>query len=303
MVLCVCPNPSVDKYVWLDNFEEKESNRILKEKNYPGGKGIHVAMALRELGESVCLLGFWGGPTGMWIKQQCLKQGIDCHGPETDEWTRTCITFKMEGKYSDTELLGTGPQISDATLNQFVSTFRKLIPEVACIIMSGSWPHHAPENAYAQLIEIANLAGKKSFLDASGTQLKNALSKHPFTIHINKKEGLALDMGNTPSDIAFALSQYCQFAAVTAGAEGLFYAGNIERFHARCDIKKVYSAVGSGDCLTAGLAFGYLKGMNTKDTAAMGVACGAANCLREDLGMLYRSDVEALFPKAVIKTF
>ncbi len=109
MVLCVCPNPSVDKYVWLDNFEEKESNRILKEKNYPGGKGIHVAMALRELGESVCLLGFLGGPTGMWIKQQCLKQGIGCYGSGNSlRWTRPAH-FQNGRKIQRHRIIGNRP--------------------------------------------------------------------------------------------------------------------------------------------------------------------------------------------------
>jgi tagatose 6-phosphate kinase len=58
----------------------------------------------------------------------------------------------------------------------------------------------------------------------------------------------------------------------------------------------VRSAVGSGDCLTAGLAVAHDRGHDWRQALRLGVACGAANCLRPELGMIHRADVERLLP-------
>lgn len=42
--------------------------------------------------------------------------------------------------------------------------------------------------------------------------------------------------------------------------------------------------------------------MEIEDIARYGVACGAANCMYEPLGMLLKKDVEALLPKTIITT-
>ncbi len=49
MILCVCPNPAIDKFIYLDDFKEGSVNRINQELSYPGGKGVHVALGVREM--------------------------------------------------------------------------------------------------------------------------------------------------------------------------------------------------------------------------------------------------------------
>ena len=59
-------------------------------------------------------------------------------------------------------------------------------------------------------------------------------------------------------------------------------------------MKKVYSSIGSGDCLLAGIIAGHIHQKEDQDIANLGAAAGAANCLRHELGMLRKSDVENL---------
>ena len=70
-ILVVCPNPAVDIYAYIETFGMGIPNRITEEKRYPGGKGLHVGMALTELDFQVTIAGFWGGETGQWIKKSC----------------------------------------------------------------------------------------------------------------------------------------------------------------------------------------------------------------------------------------
>ena len=303
-ILVVCPNPSVDIYAWVKNFETGESNRLQKEEHYPGGKGVHVAMAAAELGEEVRLLGFWGGPTGNWIKSTCEKlfPTLKCLGPEVEGWSRSCYTFKSEGDFDDTELLGVGPAPSAKDVEEFYTIFDNYIKQAKCVCLSGSWPAGSPEDGYAQLIKKANDYQKASFLDCTGKQFENAIKLRPHTIHLNRSEITSLMKMEDLKEATKLLADQCAFAAVTDGAKGLYLTSKDRIIHASCTIEKdkVYSAVGSGDCLTAGLVVAYARGMEVEATAKLGVASGAANCLRKDLGMLYRKDVEDLFAKAIV---
>ena len=125
-ILVVCPNPAVDIYAKIDHFKQGDTNRITEESQYPGGKGVHVAMAAAELGQKVVLLGFWGGPTGLWIKAtvEKLYPNINCVGPEVNGWTRSCYTFKSASDFDDTELLGTGPILEHADMDEFYFLFQ-----------------------------------------------------------------------------------------------------------------------------------------------------------------------------------
>lgn len=303
MILCLCPNPAVDMFIWLNEFTTGQVNIPQKEERFPGGKGVHVALAVAELGEPVMLLGFWGGPTGQWIKQECEARGVACYGPEVSGWTRTCISFKGQGHFDETELLGIGPDISETDFNKFRQTFIQLKASADLITMSGSWPKGAPTDAYAQLISLAHQAGKRTILDCTGEQLHQALKQKPFSVHVNHREGASLFPEESPEKIAALLAENCDYAAVTAGAAGLYLAGSGNNIQASCKLNKVYSAVGSGDCLVAGLAVAYKRGLPPEEVAQLAAACGSANCIRPDLGMLYRSDVEELQKQIVLEPF
>ncbi|MDH5599631.1 MAG: PfkB family carbohydrate kinase, partial [Cyclobacteriaceae bacterium] len=69
-----------------------------------------------------------------------------------------------------------------------------------------------------------------------------------------------------------------------------FHQGN-QVVHTLSTIKKVLSTIGSGDCLLAGIIYGFIKNFSFEKIAKTGAACGAANCMREDLGMLHKTDV------------
>lgn len=71
MILSVCPNPSIDILAQIDGFVAGRVNRIIAQKSYPGGKGVHVALAIAEIHNDSNLLAFWDGPTGKWVKEEC----------------------------------------------------------------------------------------------------------------------------------------------------------------------------------------------------------------------------------------
>lgn len=294
MILSVCPNPSVDKYLDLPSISPGKVNRSSKEQSFPGGKGVHVALAVKELGEKSTLLGFWGGPTGTWLKETCTKYQIDCYGPEIKEWNRTCITINSENEYDQTEILERGPAVSTQSIQYFFNNIKSLSGSTEIVCVSGSWPEGTPANIYSELKNICT-EKQKLWVDASGERLKQAIDICPYGIHVNLAEARSLfGVEKSPADCASELLQYSTIAAVTNGADGLYLASDGDLYHASCQVDKVISTVGAGDCLLAGLLVSQHRQKNLTEMAIIGAACGTANCICKDLGMFYKEDVERL---------
>lgn len=291
MILSICPNPSVDKYIYLKNFRLNSVNKSQKEVAYPGGKGVHVALALNELKHTTRLVGFWGGPTGKWIKDQCINYGIETIGPEVNGWTRTCTTFKTDGIYDDTEVTEKGPFISIDEENAFFQIISREVKTSNAIVVSGSWPSNSSVDNYLKLKKNALEQDIPLWIDASEKNLKSALLVNPFGIHINTSEAKSVfGKKNTAADYVTEALKYCDIAAISDGANGLFLGHKDTVIHAKYTLDKVISTVGSGDCLTAGVIAAWAKFKDLIAAAKLGVACGAANCLRKDLGMLHNKD-------------
>ena len=304
MILVVCPNPSVDTFVYVNDFQKGKTNRSYEEVSFPGGKGVHVALAIAELGEEVTLLGFWGGTEGEWIIQQCTsKYGIQCYGPHVDSSSRRCITLKTNNEFDETELLGVGPAISTTNFNNYLSIYKLLLKETDLIVFSGSWSRGVGDDSYAQLAKIASSKNIPIIVDASGEQLKNVLNENIQGIHLNTTESKELNGIDNPIEQTKSISKKVNISAITAGKDGLYLAVNKEVLHGNVKIDNVISAVGSGDCLTAGLVVAIKNNYSAENMARLSVACGAANCLRDELGMIYKKDVDKLFNKVIITKY
>ncbi len=299
MILTVCPNPSIDTYAWLQIFRNGEANRIAKMKEFPGGKGIHVAMALKELKSAVSLIGNWAGTNGEWIKNNPQLAKIEISGIQLMGNNRKCYTFRsgLEKKLNNTELLEPGPEMMAEDWNLFLTQFRMALKGCNLVCLSGSWPKGAPEDAYWQLLQICEKEDKKAILDCSGIQLKNALKDKFFGLHINEHEANSNFGTENHIEIRKHLKDKVSLLAITKGKEGLFLHLEELYVHANVVINDVKSTVGSGDCLTAGIAYAIAQELPFNQIAAYGVACGAANCMNEDLGMLRLEDVNKLLPK------
>ncbi|MCM4157031.1 PfkB family carbohydrate kinase [Gramella sp. AN32] len=303
MILSLCPNPSIDSYAWLEKFETGGVNRIDRIIEYPGGKGVHVAIALATLGENSQLMGTWAGGAGQWIKQKCGKLEVECSGIELAGNNRKCYTFRSERPdFDNSELLEPGPSFTTNKWIAFIKLFELHIPNAKLICMSGSWPKNAPLDAYAQLILVAKEKKVKTILDCSGAQLTEALEVGFFGLHLNEFEAEKLCGSQDIYRLLKKLEDKVELVALTHGKKGLLLAYQGQIISANVKIDKVISSVGSGDCLTAGIAYAVSNGLSVEEIAAYGVACGAANCLTEDLGMIDKEIVEKLLPQVSIKT-
>jgi tagatose 6-phosphate kinase len=302
MILVICANPAIDTYIHFDVFSPGRSNRVAKEFKYPGGKGVHVALALRELEEKVILLAFWGDGNGKWIRKKCKEVGIKCIGPKIKEQNRICYSFKTNDSFNETEIFGRGPEINSRTCDKFISEFTDILPKIEIISVSGSLPPGCPPDFYQNLLRIATEAGKPMFIDFIGEPFKLAVNEHCEGIHLNYNEFREFYSAKDPEEAARILSTKSKYAAITNGKDGLFLACEGTLIHAYLHLDKIHSSVGSGDNLLAGLVAAHRRRYSLPEMARLGVACGAAKCVNDEMGLIHINDVIEFLPHVNIKT-
>src|SRR5699024_9820836 len=97
-----------------------------------------------------------------------------------------------------------------------------------------------------------------------------------------------------PVAITHCLHECCTLAAVTAGADGLYLKYKDTIFHGSHvrDQARIFSTIGESDCLMAGLAPAALQEEDTSEWSRFATACGSANCINPQLGMLKAGIVE-----------
>ena len=88
---------------------------------------------------------------------------------------------------------------------------------------------------------------------------------------------------------------------MTNGADGAWFGFEGRVVRAQLNVDVSCSAVGSGDCLMAGVTVSSDRGDTFETLVRRGAACGAANCLRPELGMLNKADVDHLFAKCEVE--
>ncbi len=298
MILCVNPNAAIDKTVVVSQFRLNEIHRPQHVVAIPGGKGCNVARALKCLGESPTVSGWVGGFAGQFIEAGLRCEGIDAAFVQTAFESRTCLSILDPDNHTLTELYEKGDPVPAEKVDEFIDFFRSIIGQYTAVTLSGSLPPGVQADFYSQLIQIAHTAGVPTLLDTSGEALKIGVTAKPRLIKPNEKEfaelaGVALNsidnFARAARDVA---NRYQTIVVLSLGAEGAVASDGQQTLHVRPPQLTIKSAVGSGDCMLAGITYGLTHQFPFADTIKYGVAAGTANALTIGAGVFSYDDFE-----------
>jgi 1-phosphofructokinase family hexose kinase len=312
MVICISPNPAIDRRLRLEQLERGGINRACSAEPLPGGKAAHVAMAARALGEEVMWVGFLGGSTGAECELGLAARGIPTSIVRTRAETRTNLEI-IEQAGTITEVLEPGGEVSPSDVERFLSICRDLFSESgasAQVVLSGSLPPGAPDNLYAQLIRSAHHYGCEVLLDTSGEALRQALEAAPDVVKPNHDEaewitGITLsDEQATVEAARRIIDAGARRVALSLGAKGMLWLndGTAAPTFARPPSVEAGSTVGCGDVALAGLAVARSRGLSWLEALRLAVACGTANCMATAPGLIDPRQVELIAPNVVVRS-
>jgi len=199
-----------------------------------------------------------------------------------------------------TEIYEVGESVPLEKINELRDHILATIGKYKAITLSGSLPPGVPADFYADLIEIARKENILTFLDTSGDALRKGVEAGPFFIKPNETEAkslLGIDLNDT-FDFAQAVveisTRYGTNVLLSLGENGAVAAKAEEIFTVKSPNVNAKSAVGSGDCMLAGLTHGILQGLSFGDAVVCGVAAGTANTLTIGAGQFKMEDFERL---------
>lgn len=290
MIATVTLNPSVDISYKLDTFELDTVNRVSDTSKTAGGKGLNVARVLKQLGEETGATGFLGGSLGSFIRTELSGMGIQDQFIEISGETRNCIAILHEGKQS--EILESGPKISEYEANLFLEKFAKVAEKSDVITISGSLPAGLGKDFYQQLLKIAKEKGKRTLLDTSGDALEKALwgDDKPFLVKPNTEELVALISADFQSKeciveaIQASIFDDVEWVVVTRGGDGAIVRHQDRIYDATIPSVDVVNPVGSGDSVVAGFAAAFQRGYDTEQSIKFGLTMGTLNAMEEKTG-------------------
>jgi tagatose 6-phosphate kinase len=290
-------NTSVDKAGEADTVRPGAVHRLRNVRAWPGGKGLHVALTVAALGEPVRLVGLIDRAHAAWFESFLRERGVAFDGVESPSGIRSCLGVRdAEGRI--TEFLEPGPEVDAATQRTLAARVVERAAGSAVCVLSGSLPPGFGDRAYAELVRAA--APVRCLVDASGAALREAVEARPFLVKPNRQEAEDL-LGRPIETVADAgraarelLSRGVSWPIVSLGRDGAVACADGRVRHVVVPLPAAVNPVGSGDCLLGGTAVGHARGLDPDDVLRLGVACGAANALTAETGMLRPQDVELL---------
>lgn len=294
-IICCGFTPCVQRIMEFKTLEKGVVNRAWKVTIGIGGKGANTARMVTQLGGRPELIGFVGGANGRLIEQMLGKEGVRFRHVEVSGETRICQTLVEAGNPEVTELVEEMPPLAATEWKKMVALFQGLELSGSIVPISGKLPAGAPVDAYAQIAKIVSGQGGQIILDAPGEPLLLALEHKPFMVKINDIELLNTFGGD---DVLAACRQLilrgAQSVLITRGSRSAFLVDGshvLEMFPPKIE---AVNPVGSGDAVTAGIAFELAKGCPVSEAVVTGMACGAANALHLISGKLEFDDVARL---------
>lgn len=302
MILCLTPNPAIDRTMYVDSLTLGEVHRAQKVLMAAGGKGLNVARTIRTLGGEPLCMGPLGGYTGRLLTELARQEGFTAQWTQVKNETRTCVILVEAGKDS-TVINEAGQGLVDAESERLIEDVLAQTDDVDTICISGSLPNGFSQMMFKGLLYSLVKIGKPVWVDTSGIALRTALGVAGVHIKVNASElGEALDtkITNEKEAAQVAKSLHDKRAgkiAVTLGKLGAVLVTEHEAWFAESPEIKTVSSVGSGDAFLGGLLFAEQANHSAETILQYAAAAGAANALHFGGGIFIQSEFDEILSK------
>lgn len=303
MIYTVTVNPSIDYIVQLKELTLGEVNRMDYDNKLPGGKGINVSRILKELGQDSVALGFLGGFTGEFVKNELEKTGIKTDFTMIKDDTRINVKIKAQ---QETEINGRGPVVSESELTQFTVQFDKLSAGDV-VIFAGSLLPCLDQNFYFDLIKQIRARGAEFVIDTTGESLLKTLPQNPLVVKPNNHE-LAELFETTFTGIddivehgKKLLELGAQHVLISMAGDGGLLITKDAVYRSLAPKGTVVNSVGAGDSMIAGFTGTLASTGDVVEAFRYGLACGSATAFSEDLAT--REKIDEILPQIKITKY
>jgi len=294
-------NPALDESTNVPRVEPDRKLRCSSSVFHPGGGGINVARAIRNLDGRAVAVFPSGGESGRRLEDLLRAEGVDAVAVPVAGSTRENLNVTEESSGRQYRFCKPGPLLTRAELERCLDAVEALAP-LDYLVLSGSLPPGVPQDSYRRAAAAARLHGTRVVLDASGDALRFGAGAGVFLLKTSLSEFASLTGASAAEETARVRAArelieegLCEALVVTLGAHGALWVSKTESGRVPGIPVPVESGVGAGDSLVAGLLLKLSGGASLREAVAFGVAAGSAAVMRRGTELCRRPDVERLW--------
>ena len=305
MILSVCPNPSVDCAVEIDQLKIGGLNRIENKIITYAGKALNVAIGVARLGADSFATGFMFKENGEMFVRSLDNEGVK----NTFVWNEGSarINYKIVDKRSMmTEINDRGENVDEAHQKELVSLVSELSKKAKIVVMSGSLPGGVPDDYYYTL---SNALPKnvKKIIDTTGNNMDNALMAGAYLIKPNLNElqeitGEHYDgFDGMIAGCVKLIEKGAENVLLSLGRKGALLVDENNAWFCKSANVAVNSTVGAGDGMLAAVAVTSERGLSKEEMLRCGVAAGTASVTTPGTNLFYRDKYEEIYDKIKVE--
>ena len=294
-------NPTIDRSAAIARVVPDQKLRCNNERFDPGGGGVNVASAIKELGGEATAIYTCGGAAGARLTR-LLKERLvtSVPLPIQGETRENVVIFETETE-NQFRFGFPGPRLNGAEQRQCIDAIGNLHPAPDFLILSGSLPPGVPSDFYGSVIETLTEA-TKVILDVGGEALRKGVDQSVYLLKPNQRElgelvGAEIESDTDARDAARSMIQRGKVHAVmvSLGRGGVMLVTPDTDLRINAPTVKIRSKIGAGDSTVAGTVLALARGRPLDEAARFGVACGSAAVMTEGTQLCRREDAERLF--------
>jgi 6-phosphofructokinase 2 len=302
-VLTVTLNPCIDKTCSVERVVPDRKLRAGEVRLYPGGGGLNVARAIRELGGDARSLWTSGGRVGQQLEELLDAEALPQQAVRIQECIRENLIVSEASSEDQYRFGMPGPELSGGERAEWTKQLEQLSPSPSYIVFSGSLPPGASPGWYAELLRAVQ-GEARLVVDTKAEALAKACEERVYLVKPNLNELEEIAGRELPGDdeIERAARRLVDKGGVEAvlvsfGRAGALLVDREGSEHYAAPTVPLRSKIGAGDSMVGGLLVALEQGRSLRESAAFGVAAGAAAVMTEGTVLCRRQDAERLYER------
>jgi 6-phosphofructokinase 2 len=301
-IVTLTMNPALDVSSTVDRVVSEHKLRCGPSRFDPGGGGVNVSRAIRNLGGNSVAVYPLGGPTGQAYRGFLEEVGLLGRVITIAGNTRESFTVDETTTGEQFRFVLQGPTFREPEWRACLSVVGDHLPVGGFLVASGSLPPGVPDDFYAMLARVAHEHDIRVVVDASGPALAAALDEGVFLIKPSRDE--LAELVDAPGELdrpeqveaarSIVVDGRAEVVALTLGAGGAVLVTADDELHLPTPKVEVASAVGAGDAFLAGLVLRLAEGRPLADAFRTAVAAGSATAMLPATELCRAEDVARL---------
>lgn len=289
-MLVVCPNPTIDRQVFLTAFDPGAVLRASANRAFPAGKAVSAARGSRANGARPEVHVLLPDEGAIWYEETLRSEGMNLVAHRYPGQVReTVLLYEDSGRV--TVINGNGSPIERDRWHEFVRAVCARILPGGWVVASGSFPPGVDEADVTDFVTRVARAGGKLALDTGPAWLAAGIAGRPMLVSPNLAEAEAVISGTDAREpvepgtdalrraelAAMKLqSRGVQYVTVTAGAAGVAWAtpdgaGRLPGIEV-----EVRNPIGAGDAFMGGMISWLEVGWAFPEAVRWGMATACA---------------------------